>query len=88
MRLHGLTSSRERLERGDRGINRLDQACQDHDIPYKNFKDLTDRHRDDQDLEFKAFVRVVSKDAGLGEKLASLGVAMAMNTKPKIGWGL
>lgn len=78
----------ERLAKGDRGINRLDQACREHDIAYKNFKDLSDRHRADQDLEFKAFDRVISKDSALSEKLASLGVAMAMNTKRKMGWGL
>ena len=80
------TRLNERLARGDQGVNKLDEACREHDIAYRNFSDLSTRHRADRDLEFKAFDRVVSKDAGIGERLASLGVTMAMNTKRKMGW--
>lgn len=78
----------ERLQKGEKGINALDEACREHDIAYKNFKDLDLRHRADKELEMKAFNRVISKDASLGEKAAALGVSMAMNTKTKMGWGV
>ncbi|KYN11797.1 hypothetical protein ALC57_16044 [Trachymyrmex cornetzi] len=34
----------KRLARGDRGINRLDAACREHDIAYSRSNHLTDRH--------------------------------------------
>ena len=33
----------KRLARGDRGINRLDAACREHDIAYSRSNDLADR---------------------------------------------
>lgn len=80
------TRLEERIARGDRGINRLDEACREHDIAYKNFKELEYRHKADKELEMKAFNRMFSNDVGLGEKLASLIVASAMKIKTKMRW--
>lgn len=82
------TKLEERLAKGQRGINPLDAACREHDIAYRDHKDLESRHRADKELEHRAFGRVVSKDAGIGERLAALAVTGVMNTKVKHGWGL
>ena len=37
-----------RLARGDKGINRLDQVCKQHDIDYNNARSLHDMHIADQ----------------------------------------
>jgi len=38
------TKLKQRLKRGDRGINQLDEACRVHDIAYPQYKDLADRN--------------------------------------------
>jgi len=47
------------LERGDRGINQLDEACRVHDIAYSQYKDLADNQK------AKAWERIGSKDSEL-----------------------
>jgi len=34
------TKLKQRLERGDRGINQFNEACRVHDIAYSQYKDL------------------------------------------------
>lgn len=77
-----------RLARGDQGINPLDAACKEHDIAYSQNKSLKHRHAADYVLENKAWNRVKSKDASLGEKAAAWLVTTAMKTKRKMGMGL
>lgn len=76
-----------RLQRGDPGINPLDQACRAHDIAYAHSQLLEDRHRADRLLAEEAWKRVKSSDATLGERLAALGVAGIMRGKVAIGMG-
>lgn len=45
------TRFEKRLERGDLGINKLDQACKIYDIEYSKHRDLKNRHRADEELE-------------------------------------
>ena len=71
----------ERLERGDKGVNMLDEACKEHDIAYSERKDLSDRHEADKTLLKAALSRTTSNDASWKEKLAALGVSTAMQTK-------
>lgn len=71
----------ERLERGDKGVNGLDELCKTHDIAYATHKDSTGRYKADKELESGALKRVFSKDAKLGERAASLLVASAMKAK-------
>lgn len=81
------TKLQKRLLRGDRGINKLDEACMYHDIAYNN-KDLKVRHKADLELLNMAKKRLKSKDAGKGEKLASWIVKNAMKAKVKAGGGV
>lgn len=82
------TKLKQRLERGDRGINPLDEACLDHDISYSKTKDSKERHAADRVLADKAWSRVKSSNAKLGERLAALLVTGAMKAKVKLGGGL
>lgn len=81
------TKLKERLARGDRGINQLDEACRQHDIAYANNKTLTDRHIADKVLTEKAWQRVKAKDSSVSEKLNSLLVTNMMKVKTKLGMG-
>lgn len=80
------TKLRKRLLRGDRGINKLDEACMYHDIAYTN-SDLNVRHKADLKLLDMAKTRINSKDAKKGEKFASWIVKNAMKAKLKAGAG-
>uniref|UniRef100_A0A6P7FSQ7 Uncharacterized protein LOC114333706 n=1 Tax=Diabrotica virgifera virgifera TaxID=50390 RepID=A0A6P7FSQ7_DIAVI len=82
------TRLQERLDRGDRGVNALDSACKEHDIAYSQHKNLSERHEADKILENKAWERVKSKDARLGEKVAAWFVTTVMKGKRKLGMGL
>lgn len=63
------TKLQKRLQRGDPGINPLDQACKEHDIAYSHSKDLKQRHEADRILQERAWNRVKAGD--LGEKAAA-----------------
>lgn len=81
------TKLEKRLKRGDPGINKLDEACKQHDIAYNREKDIPGRHIADRILADKAVERLRSSDASFGEKAAALGVATAMKAKVKLGMG-
>lgn len=85
------TELEKRLARGDSGVNKLDQACRDHDIAYSSTKDSNRRHEADKFLIGRAFPRVYSSDAKLGERAAALLVSGLMGAKvglSKVGLGL
>lgn len=77
----------QRLSRGDPGINKLDQACKEHDIAYSRYSDTANRKFADQLLAEKAWERVKSGDSSLSEKAAALAVAAAMKAKTRFGGG-
>lgn len=81
------TALRQRLERGDRGINPLDEACKEHDIAYSKSNELADRHKADKILAEKAWERFRAKDSSLGEKASALAVTGIMKGKTKLGMG-
>ena len=81
------TKLKERLARGDRGINPLDEACKEHDTAYSVSKDLPSRLRADRILADKAWKRYKAKDVPFGEKVAAWAVTSAMNAKTKVGGG-
>lgn len=81
------TKLKQRLARGDPGINKLDQACKEHDIAYSKFADSANRSVADKILAEKAWGRVKSSDAGVGERASALAVTAAMRTKTAIGGG-
>uniref|UniRef100_A0A6P7GUK9 4-coumarate--CoA ligase 1-like n=1 Tax=Diabrotica virgifera virgifera TaxID=50390 RepID=A0A6P7GUK9_DIAVI len=66
------TKLQKRLARGDPEINPLDAACKQHDIAYSQHSSLEERHKADKELENRAWERVKSKDASIGEKTAAL----------------
>lgn len=85
------TNLEKRLARGDPGINKLDQACKDHDIAYSKIASSKDRREADKALIARAFPRVYSRDAKLGERASALLVSGLMGAKvglSKIGLGL
>lgn len=82
------TRLQQRLARGDRGVNPLDEACRAHDIAYSQSNSLSDRHKADFQLENRAWERVKSKDASFGEKAAAWSVTTAMKAKRKMGMGM
>ncbi|KAJ8981423.1 hypothetical protein NQ317_015625 [Molorchus minor] len=82
------TKLRKRLERGDTGINPLDEACKVHDITYSKFEDTATRNIADKELAASASKRVKAPDATVGEKIAAFGVSNIMNLKRKLGMGL
>lgn len=82
------TRLRERLARGDRGINLLDSACREHDISYSRSNEISDRHAADRILASKARERITASDANLGERAAATAVWVAMKAKTKLGMGM
>lgn len=82
------TKLKKRLERGDKGVNKLDDLCRNHDIAYSQNSNLEERHKADQILSEKAIERFKAKDSSFGEKIAALGVAGIMKTKLKLGAGI
>lgn len=78
----------ERLKRGDRGVNPLDEACKEHDIYYSNHNKVKDRHIADSLLVKRALNRVTASNSSLGERITALGIAGAINTKLALGMGL
>lgn len=82
------TKLEKRLSRGDKGINKLDEACMQHDIAYTKSNDLKERQKADLILLNMAKQRVKSKDASRGEKLASWVVNKVMKTKLRTGAGV
>ncbi|KAG5312790.1 MMP13 Collagenase, partial [Acromyrmex insinuator] len=77
-----------RLARGDRGINRLDAACREHDIAYWRSNDLADRYIADRVLAERACERITANDSTFDEKAAATAVWAAMKAKTKLGMGM
>lgn len=82
------TKVEKRPARNDPGINKLDEACEEHDIFYSKEKDLTRRHEAEKVLGSKAFARFKASDDNWKKKLAAIGVAGTMKAKVKLGMGL
>lgn len=78
----------ERLAKGDKPINKLDEAAMHHDIYYKHHKKTKDRHKADKVLQKKAWERAVSEDADVNERLVGAGTSGVMYLKRKLGMGL
>src|SRR6266550_1029379 len=62
------TKLAQKLEKGVKPKNKLDEAAMYHDIAYTKSNNLADRHNADKQLEYAAWDRVKVKDASLGEK--------------------
>lgn len=77
-----------RLEKGVKPANKLDELALQHDIAYSKSNKMSDRHKADYALQEGAWNRVLSKDAGLGEKAAAWLTTNAMKVKRSVGAGL
>ncbi|KAE9530084.1 hypothetical protein AGLY_011546 [Aphis glycines] len=82
-----VTNLKNRLARGDKGINPLDSACKEHNIAYDRSNSIDDRNKADYILEQRAWDRFNAKDSSLKEKAIAWGVTTAMKAKRKIGSG-
>ena len=82
------TKLEERLARGERGINELDEACREHDIAYAKFMDNENRREADQVLAGKAWKRVKAWNSGISERAYAAAVAAAMKAKSTFGGAL
>ena len=82
------TFLKQRLARGDKGVNPLDESCKEHDIMYSKFSDIGKRHEADKVLEEAAWERVKSPSSSVGEKLNAWLVTNTMKAKRKLGFGL
>lgn len=79
------TRLEHRLALGQRGINKLDEACREHDIAYSQSEEDSVRSEADKKLGEEAWKRVRASNSSVGEKLAALTVSAAMKIKRKIG---
>lgn len=80
------TRLKERLARGDVGINPLDEACKEHDIAYSRNVNLSERHKADEVLAKKA-LSLAKNSPSLKERAAAVLIAGAMKAKTKLGLG-
>lgn len=80
------TKLEKRLQRGDKGVNPLDDACMVHDIAYSKFSDIENRNKADRKLLEMANQRI-TKSNSRGEKVASWIVSKVMKAKIKAGAG-
>lgn len=74
------THLQERLARGEKGINPLDNACLQHDIAY-NDKDNGNRAKADRELAERAFSRMLSETSDGDEKVAAMITVFCMVSK-------
>lgn len=81
------TNLKKRLALGQKGINKLDAACREHDIAYESSNDSAIREKADRVLENRAWENFKSSDTGIAEKAASWAVTTGMKAKGKIGGG-
>ncbi|KAJ8917923.1 hypothetical protein NQ315_002618 [Exocentrus adspersus] len=82
------TKVEKRVAAGQQGINPLDAACRKHDLAYlNNSENLAERHKADYELEQRAWERVRSKNASVGEKAAAWLVTSIMKAKRRFGMG-
>ena len=82
------TKLEERLQRGDKPINKLDAAALEHDIAYSKANTSEDYKAADYKLEQEAWKRVTDPSAHLGERAAAWLTTNLMKLKQKTGQGL
>jgi len=82
------TKLKKRLARGDKGINKLDEACKKHDIFYHDYKDTKARHSADKELQDAAHEILFDPDSSLKERGDALIVKAGMKSKRFFGMGL
>ena len=79
------TKLEKRLQRGDKGINRVDEACKAHDIAYYINPDKSGRHV--ADIKLIDDIEDIS-NASLSEKVSRAIIKPIIKTKLKFGLGV
>jgi len=82
------TKLTKRLVRGDKGINKLDEACKRHDIFYNDYKDVKARHSADKELQEAAHEILFDPNSNLKERQDALIVKAGMKSKRFFGMGM
>jgi hypothetical protein len=75
------TRLHERLSSGQRGINRLDRLCLQHDLAYAQSTDLSHRHQADYKLREAALALSRDRTVGRLEWCGARFVALLMRIK-------
>jgi hypothetical protein len=78
----------KRLARGDETVNKLDYGCNNHDILYRDHKDIKERHIADKELENRADERIHASDSNICEKVDAVFVKTLMKSKRYLGLGV
>lgn len=83
------TNVEERLKKGWKGINPLDEHCKQHDLFYYTNPnvDYSEIKKADKTLQEAAWMRVLSPDASKSERFWAWVVTNAMKLKTKLGMG-
>lgn len=79
------TKLKERLERGDKPVNRVDDICKNHDIAYSKSKDSVDIHNADREM-IKALDDI--KNPTIRERMGRAIAKTGIKTKMFFGLGL
>ena len=79
------TKLQQRLNQGYKGVNKLDEACQQHDIAYATSSDVRNRNKADDILANKASQIVMESDTPDYEKQDARLVTGIMATKSRFG---
>ena len=79
------TKLQQRLNQGYKGVNKLDEACQQHDIAYATSSDVRNRNKADDILANKASQIVMESDTPDYEKQDARLVTGIIATKSRFG---
>ena len=71
----------KRLTRDDKAVNKLDAACKEHNIFYRDQKDTKEKHIADNELANAANKRMRASDSSIREKVDAALVKAAMKSK-------
>lgn len=75
------TNLEQRLACGEVGINKLDEACMEHDIAYAESEDIVLRCVADKLLILRAIRCVYAKDSQIGERFTALFISWLITVK-------
>jgi hypothetical protein len=79
------TKLQQRLNQGYKGVNKLDEACQQHDIAYATSSEVRGRNKADDVLANKASQIVMESDTPDYEKQDARLVTGIIATKSRFG---
>lgn len=75
----------ERLARGKRGINQLNEACREHDTAYAQYKDNKNRGKAERILAAKTSKRMNARNSGVSESANATAAVVDMKVISSVG---